>query len=161
MACKVKAEGSAIIANTEIRAAPAIVFAALTDAEQLMKWWGSPEMYQVNTWTLNLRVGGSWRCEGKSEANGPFHVAGQFVEIDAPRTLAYTWNPSWIHVPETTVRWILEPKDYGTLLVVTHDGFSGESAALYDHLNGWPSILAWLDQHCASDTTSLPRCTDS
>ena len=55
-------------ATVEIAAAPDAVFRALTDPDELARWWGSPELYQTHDWNLDLRPGGKWSCQARSAA---------------------------------------------------------------------------------------------
>lgn len=117
---------------------------ALTEPKRLLTWWGDDAHYRCTTWELDLKVGGRWHCEGKNAAGQVFTVAGAFVEIDPPRILSYTWKPSWVEVPETCVRIVLEPRAGGTQLTWTHSGFLGYPKALEDHRGGLPTVVAWL-----------------
>lgn len=146
-AAHVRLDGDAIVGEIEIAAPPQGVFRALTDPDRLMSWWGSRDSYWVETWRSDLRVGGSWEARCLSAKGTPSRVHGVFLEIDPPRRLAYTWNPSW-HDGETTVLYELEPRGRrGTLVRVRHWGFGAALAARDDHLHGWPAVLGWLKAH--------------
>ena len=43
---------------------------------------------------VDLRPGGEWNCRATS-AGGDMTVHGVYIEVERPRALAYTWNPSW------------------------------------------------------------------
>ena len=135
-----------IVSEVMIDASPEIVFAALTDPAKLKIWWGDDENYHSDHWTIDLRVGGQWRSEGIGGNKKPYLVYGEFVEIDPPRVLAYTWNPSWVEAPGTVVRYELTPKGNGTHLRVTHSGFAGNEKAREQH-SGWPRVLNWLKSY--------------
>lgn len=137
-------EEDTIVSELEIEAPPAIVFAALTDPKQLQQWWGDEKTYRADHWTVDARKGGKWRSEGKSVTGQPFFVEGEYLEIDPPKVLAYTWKPSWIEVSPTVVRFVLTARGNGTHLVVTHSGFSGNNTARDNHAQGWPGVLNWL-----------------
>ena len=133
-----------IVAEMTIEASPETVFSALTDPQKLKAWWGDEEKgYRTEKWTIDLRVGGKWRGEGKGANGEPFLVEGEYVEIDPPRILAYTWRPSWVETSVTTVRFVLTAKNNGTHLVMTHSGFAGNEKAIQAH-QGWPQVLGWL-----------------
>ncbi len=134
----------AIVEQLELSAPPERVFRALTDPRELAAWWGDSRMYVCDRWNLDLRVGGRWRATGHSARGGTFAVEGEFLEIDAPRTLVYTWKPDWIEVPSTTIRIVLEAIPVGTRLTWTQRGFAGYPKALADQRGGLPSVLAWL-----------------
>ena len=56
-----------------------------------------------------MRPGGKWSSAGVSADGKPFSVDGEYLEVDRPRLLVYTWNPSFAHKLKTTVRFELEP----------------------------------------------------
>lgn len=135
-----------IVGEVFIEASPEAVFAALTDPKKLATWWGDDATYHADQWTIDLRVGGKWRSEGKSVQGQAFTVEGEYLEIDPPRVLAYTWRPSWTETPPTRVRFELTAEKNGTRLEVTHSGFSGYENARQNHAMGWPTVLGWLQK---------------
>ena len=73
----------------------------------------------------------------------PFTVHGLYQEVVHPRTLEFTWLPSWQVDPfETIVRFDIEEKAGVTRVRVTHKGLKTVSSRL-EH-RGWPRILEWL-----------------
>ena len=38
-------------------------------------------------------MGGAWRGSGTNADVQPFEVNGQFLEVDPPRLLSFTWEP--------------------------------------------------------------------
>jgi uncharacterized protein YndB with AHSA1/START domain len=78
----------AVVEEVFINAPPERVFTALTDPKELLAWWGDPGAYWCTNWTLDLRVGGRWRCEGASQRGGAFHVEG-------PCTNPNSKSPAW------------------------------------------------------------------
>jgi len=134
----------AVVEQVFINALPERVFAALTEPKELLAWWGDPGTYRCTGWTLDLRVGGRWRCEGTSQRGGAFHVEGEFLDVRPPSWLSYSWRPSWVEAPPTTVEIALTPQAGGTLVVWAHRGFRGHPRALADHKGGLPTVIAWL-----------------
>ena len=127
-----------------LRAPAARVWRALTDPAELLAWWGDPSAYQCTRWTFLPVPGAPWSAEGINAGGGSFRVEGEILEAVAPQVLAYTWKPSWIPVPPTTVRITLEPVTGGTRLVWIHSGFAGHPQALDDHRGGLPTVIRWL-----------------
>src|SRR5262245_5929488 len=103
----VRIEGSTIEGRIEIEAPPERVFRALIEPERLRAWWGARDAYWIERWSSDVRVGGAWESIGTGVSGQSFRVHGVFVEIDPPRRLVYTWNPSWQNAPETTVTYEL------------------------------------------------------
>lgn len=98
-----------------VRAEPARVWRALTDPAELLVWWGDPSAYRCTGWTFAPVPGSAWRVEGTNVQGGALRVDGEILEADPPRSLAYTWRPSWIEVPATIVRITLEPAGLAAL----------------------------------------------
>jgi uncharacterized protein YndB with AHSA1/START domain len=139
-----------IIQEIFVEAPPDIIYQALTDPEQLTNWWGDDKTYHCDSWKVDLKIGGTWQSKGKGIQGDPFSVEGEYLEIDPPKVLSYTWNPSWHKIPPTKVRWVLTPQGTGTLVQVTHSGFRGNVEALENHKGGWPSVLNWLRNYAAT-----------
>jgi uncharacterized protein YndB with AHSA1/START domain len=142
-----------IVEHILIHADPESVFAALTEPNQLLSWWGDPAQYWCTSWRLDLRVGGKWRSEGTNPRGGSFVVEGEFLEIQPPKTLSFTWIASWTNAPTLTVRIVLEPHDKGTWVTWTMTGFEGHPQARRDHSGGLPSIVVWLRQYLEEGRT--------
>jgi len=135
----------AIEAEVHIAAPADRVFDAITDPRQLMQWWGQRGMYRHTSWKGDVRPGGAWRCDGVSEKDGsPYHVSGEYVEVEPPRLVSYTWIASWSGPLKTLVRWELEAASGGTLVRVRHSGFAEGPAAVQGHYEGWQRVIGWM-----------------
>jgi uncharacterized protein YndB with AHSA1/START domain len=136
----------AIEAEVYIAAPRERVFQALTDPRQTVQWWGQKGMYHHTGWKADLRPGGAWRSDGVSDVDGkPYHVGGEYVEIDPPRMVSFTWIASWSGPAKTLVRWDLEESGEGTMARLRHSGFGalgGEHAK--NHYQGWIRVIAWM-----------------
>jgi len=84
-----------ITAEIFIAAPPERVFPAITDPQQMPKWWGQQGMYRITEWTGDLRPGGKWTSLGVGADGVSFRVEGEYLEVDPPRLLTYTWIASW------------------------------------------------------------------
>jgi uncharacterized protein YndB with AHSA1/START domain len=141
------AEGT-IHASIEIEAAPEAVFDAMIEPEQLAAWWGSPDTYRTSNWQVDLRPGGEWSTQAKDVKDGRIAVVrGRYLELERPRLLVYTWQPSWDDFAETTIRVELTPTKTGTRVRVTHSGFGDRFASATGHTQGWRRVLSWLGDH--------------
>jgi uncharacterized protein YndB with AHSA1/START domain len=140
-----------------IAAPPARVFEAITDPVQMPKWWGARDQYHLTESKADLRVGGKWSTDGVGVDGKKFRVEGEYLEIDPPRLLVYTWLPSFAHPVKTVVRWELEPQSVhglhpsgpqragtGTLLRIRQEGFAGNAAVAESHSEGWKRVIGWL-----------------
>ncbi|HKV40570.1 MAG TPA: SRPBCC domain-containing protein [Blastocatellia bacterium] len=140
--------GDTIHAEVEIAAPPEKVFRALTEPGQLVKWWGSESVYVTTYWEMDLKPGGRWRSVGKAVANGEeFQVEGEVLEVDPPRVLSYSWNPTFAKIQTTVVRYALEATSTGTKVSVTHSGFADKVQEMHAHSQGWIRVLDWLGSY--------------
>ncbi|WP_327414218.1 SRPBCC family protein [Streptomyces sp. NBC_01233] len=119
-------------------AAPGVVFRALTDPVELSKWWG-PDGFSIPRVESDLRPGGVYRIEMQPPEGESFFLTGEFLEVEPPALLSYTfcWEDPDPEDRETIV--ILELHDDGTgstRLVFVQGGFATEGRlALHDE--GW------------------------
>jgi uncharacterized protein YndB with AHSA1/START domain len=141
------AEG-VVFARVDIAVPPERVFRALTTAE-LTKWWGADDVYRTTRFALDPRPGGHWRTDGVGADGTSFHVEGEVLEIDPPRRLVQTWQPSWDEGAPTTITYSLEPIDGGTRLTIRHSGFAGRPQSCEGHGQGWERVLGWLQAYLA------------
>jgi uncharacterized protein YndB with AHSA1/START domain len=117
------------------------VWASLTDAAELSKWF-APKV------DLELVVGGSAVFEWEDQ-----DVTANAVveEIEEPSRFVFRWEASHGDSRMTRVEFQLDEVDGGTQLTLFESGFSSlppESRA--DHEEGWDSELAELQEHLAS-----------
>jgi len=104
-------EQDAVVAEIFIAAPPERVFQAITDPQQMPKWWGQQGLYRVTEWKADLRPGGKWSSVGVGADGSSFRVDGEYLEVDPPRLLVHTWMASWSGPLKTLVRWELAPPD--------------------------------------------------
>jgi uncharacterized protein YndB with AHSA1/START domain len=77
------------------------VFALFTEASELPKWWG-PHGFRTPSVEVDLRLGGTYRFAMQPPDGDLFHLAGEFVEVDPPARLVYTFR--WRSPTRTTRR---------------------------------------------------------
>jgi len=123
----------------EIAARPETVWEFLVDPEKATRWMGT-------TASFDARPGGEYRVEVI-----PGHTArGEFVELDPPHRLVYTfgWEPGGDGVSSvppggSTIEIELTPSGSGTSLRFTHRDLPGTDSA-DSHGHGWDHYLARL-----------------
>ncbi|HEY7208539.1 MAG TPA: SRPBCC family protein [Gaiellaceae bacterium] len=122
-----------------IDASPATVWEFLVDEEKAIRWMGLSA-------SLDPRPGGLYLVEVI-----PGHTArGEFVEVDAPHRLVFTWGwdpeggeANAVPPGSSAVEVELVPEGNGTKLLFTHrDLPSRESAE--SHAHGWDHYLSRL-----------------
>lgn len=127
----------------DLDAWPELVWRFWTEPEQLIRWMGDRA-------TLQAWPGGTFRVEyGSGDV-----VAGEFVDVEAPQYLAFTWGweeaGSLTPPGSTTVEVTFEPLGDGerTRLHMRH--VNQPPAALENHDAGWRFFLPRLAEACAS-----------
>jgi uncharacterized protein YndB with AHSA1/START domain len=130
---------TAVERTIAIDASPETVWQFLVDPEKTTAWWGM-------TASFDPRPGGEYRIEVI-----PGHTAsGEFVELDAPRRLVYTFgweagendaNPT--PPGSSTIEIELVPDGAGTVLNFTHRDLPSAEAS-ESHSKGWDHYLERL-----------------
>ena len=143
----------------EIAATPDAVFRALTDPKEMAQWWGAEGVYRTERWEVDLRPGGKWVCHIKMpEGAKPMtdrdepeqQVRGEYITIDPPSLLEYTWSPSWDNFAVTQVRCEIEPTPDGSRLTLIHSGFAPGAKSAGGHAEGWVRVLGWFVNYIAN-----------
>ena len=118
-----------------VAASPDSVFDYFTDPAKMGQWIGEA--------TLDPRPGGVCRVSPCGHAT----VLGEYVEIDRPRKVAFTWG--WEAVlfatpPQSTlVEVVLTPDGEDTIVRLAHRRLKPEAVAF--HRVGWQHYLARLE----------------
>ena len=129
----------------EIAAPPDRVFEALTDARELLEWWGDEGSRVVDS-ESDVRPGGAWEVRTVDRNGDDRSFGGEYRVVDPPHRLEQTWQSSDDAEP-SLVRYDLEPLDVdgvaGTRLTVTHtESFPVSSmSALARHVgDAWVAV---------------------
>ena len=132
-----------------VDAPPHRVFEAMTDPEQVAQWWG-PEGFTCPEVTLNPKLGGAYRIVMQPPQGELFHLVGEYLEVQPPTYLAYTfrWDPPDPDDRETVARLALHAGDGATEVVLTQGPFT-TAARCELHKAGWTDTLARLASHLA------------
>jgi uncharacterized protein YndB with AHSA1/START domain len=79
-------------------------------------------------------------------------VRGEYLSIERPRLLEFTWLPDWQQdAPLTLVRFELEEKDGSTTVRLIHSGHVTERSR--ESHRGWPEILARLGAYTEDEVS--------
>ena len=108
------------------------IFRLLTEPDQMNRW-------MMTVVEFDARIGGKFRF-----VKGEWIATGQVIEIDPPRSVAYTWD--WENAPlgaRTVLRFELTKDGDGTLVHLTHAGFPDAERAK-NHHEGWVYYLGRL-----------------
>jgi uncharacterized protein YndB with AHSA1/START domain/predicted transcriptional regulator len=121
-----------------IRTTPEQLWRALTDGAL------TPQYY------VGTRVESTWEPGAPYSYLTPDGVAllvGEVLEVDPPRRLVTTFQPTW-GTPEenqpSKVTWAIEPHGPSCRVTVTHEGLDPASALTPQLASGWAEILSGL-----------------
>jgi uncharacterized protein YndB with AHSA1/START domain len=121
--------------EVRIEAPPDVVFPYFTDPARMVGWMGVGAL-------LDPRPGGVFRVE----VNGRDVVLGEYVEVDAPRRLVFTWgfagDGPGLALGSTRVEVTFEADGDATLLTLRHHGLP--EASRDAHRQGWTHYLTRL-----------------
>ena len=145
-------EGSVLELTWVLDAPREHVFRALSEPATLARWWG-PAGFTTPEIDLDLQVGGGYRFGMQPPDGELFHLAGEFLEIDPPRRLAYTfrWEEPDPDDRETVVALTLDEVGAGTRLAL-RQGEVATVARLELHRNGWTDSLVKLRELLERDS---------
>ena len=120
------------------------IFRALTEPAELAKWWG-PRGFTTPGIDLDLRVGGGYRFTMQPPGGEPFHLSGEFLQIDPPGRLVYTfrWDEPDPDDRQTVVTLSLGDVADATQVSLSQGEFATE-ARLALHRGGWTDSLEKL-----------------
>lgn len=113
------------------------VFEALTVPTELARWWG-PHGFTTPEARLDLHVGGSYRLTMQPPDGEAFHLSGDFLEVDPPDRLSFTfrWDEPDPDDRETVVVLSLRSVGGATSVSLSQGEFATEGR-LELHRNGW------------------------
>ena len=134
-----------------LAAPPERIFAAWTDPALLRRWWAAAQGWTTPEATVDVRVGGAYRLSMQGTDGIVRTVAGEYLEVDPPRRLVYTWQ--WQagegHQPPqegpTVVSVDFVAEGAGTRVVLEQRGHESE-AARDSHGRGWRGCLDSLER---------------
>jgi uncharacterized protein YndB with AHSA1/START domain len=127
-------------------AAPSVVFEAFGDPTELARWWG-PKGFTTPSVEFEPRVGARYRIEMQPPEGAPFHLTGEFREVDPPVRLAYTfvWEEPDPDDVENEVRLSFRALGAATEVSLTQRPFkTRERRAL--HRDGWTDAFDRLER---------------
>jgi uncharacterized protein YndB with AHSA1/START domain len=123
---------------TYIATTPEQLWRALTDGAFTRQYWFGTTI--ESDWTVGSRV--------VFRSDGDIHDAGEVLEYEPYRRLAYTWHVEFHEVfsreKPSRVTFELEAMGAEVKLTVTHDEFEPGSKVRDAVSNGWPLVLSSL-----------------
>jgi uncharacterized protein YndB with AHSA1/START domain len=144
-------EGLVLHLRVVLPAPRANVYGAMTDPEQLAKWWG-PEGFAATSVDFDPRVGGAYRIAMQPPDGELFHLSGDFRVVDPPALLAFTfrWDPPDPDDSETVAELSLEDRGETTEVSLTQGEFATEERRSL-HQGGWTESFERLKRLLAGE----------
>ena len=125
------------------------VFAACVEPKRLAEWWGPADFTTLSV-DLDVREGGRYRIAMQPPDGEAFHLRGEYLQIDPPRRLVYTfeWEEPDPDDQETVVTLSFLDDRKGTKLVLDQGPFATEARHAL-HEAGWTETLGRLERFLA------------
>jgi len=133
-----------VVIRRRVPATQAEVYAAWTDPESI-KHWMCPGDAQSAEATLDVRVGGKVRIVMKSPQRDYVHI-GEYVTVEPPSKLAFTWTTSEIDERVSLVTVHLEADGDACELTLTHERLPDRDA-VQRYSGGWDQIAQLLAEY--------------
>jgi uncharacterized protein YndB with AHSA1/START domain len=137
----------AVAVRRRFRASPARIYRAFTDPDELARWFSPSVDIATEVLDHELRVGGAYRIRFTLPGGESNVVRGEFIELDPPERLAFTWTweaPDPHAGIDTLVTVVLRKDGANTELVLSHDRFP-TNASRDRHDDGWVTTLDRLE----------------
>lgn len=130
------AQTGALVVERVIRATPDEVFDAWTTPSRMAAWMSPIGAAEAE---VDLRVGGSFRVV---MVEARLEHTGEYLEIDPPRRLVFTWVSPFTGGEPSVVTVELHPHDDGTRVVLTHERLPED--VVDGHRDGWGTMIERL-----------------
>ncbi|HYZ12273.1 MAG TPA: SRPBCC domain-containing protein [Actinomycetota bacterium] len=130
------ARTGALVVERVLSATPNEVFDAWTTPSRMAAWMSPVGAAEAE---VDLRVGGSFRVvmvEARLEHRG------EYLEIDRPSRLAFTWVSPFTGAEPSVVTLELHPHDDGTRVVLTYERLPED--VVDGHRDGWGTMIKRL-----------------
>lgn len=130
-----------------LKASPEKVFAAWTDPEKIVHWFGPSHTLDGSVRAdMDVRVGGRYRIGFKTADGEKHEVGGTYQEVMPNQRLVFSW--AWHTTPEreSLVTVTLKADGDGTLLTLHHERFFDQKAR-DGHERGWTGTMDKLERY--------------
>ena len=132
----------ALVLTRVFDARPEVVFSLWSDPAHVKAWW-QPAGYTTPVFTMDFRVGGSYRyCI--AAGGRPSWAQGEYRVIDPPQRIVMTFR--WdsgdpAHDRETLITVTFAPEGEGATLMTFRQAPFDSDAARHSHGQGWGQVL--------------------
>jgi len=122
-----------------IKAPPARVWAAITQPDLMLQWWG-PDAGPTLSVVADVRPAGRFSVVFRLLNGEEHNPTGIYREVVPEKKLVFTWDLPGALEPESLVTFRLEPIVGGTELTLTHERLP-DAEACASHEYGWSGLL--------------------
>ena len=122
-----------------IKASPARIWAAITQPDQMIQWWG-PDAGPTLRAEADVRPGGRFSVVFRLLNGEEHNPTGIYQQVIPEQKLSFTWDLPGAQEPESLVTFLLKPIDGGTELTLLHEHLPDE-AERDSHEQGWNGLL--------------------
>jgi uncharacterized protein YndB with AHSA1/START domain len=122
-----------------IKAPAERIWAAITQPEQMIQWWG-PDAGPTLSVEADVRPGGRFSIIFRLLNGDEHNPTGVYREVIPEKKLVFTWELPDLPERETLVTFLLKPFDGGTELTLIHEHLPDEDARK-SHKQGWSGLL--------------------
>jgi uncharacterized protein YndB with AHSA1/START domain len=133
---------SRVVVTHRYAASPERVFDAFLDVATARRFLFATATGEVITAEIEPRVGGRFTFTERRPEMGDVRHVGEYLEIDRPRRLVFTFGVPQFDARMTIVTIDIRPEGSGCELTLTNDGVPPDYAKR-NH-DGWSRILAGL-----------------
>jgi uncharacterized protein YndB with AHSA1/START domain len=123
----------------QIKASPAKVWAAITQPDLMIQWWG-PDAGPTLSVEADVRPGGRFSVVFRLLDGQEHNPTGIYREVVPEKKLVFTWDLPGAPEPQSLVTFRLEPSAGGTELTLVHEHLPDEEARK-SHEAGWNGLL--------------------
>lgn len=131
-----------IIVQGYFAVSPDKMFAAWTDPDIVMQWFG-PAPNSLHSATIDLRQGGSWRFLETMDADKTIAFEGRYIAIEPGKRLRFTWSKVVAYAvgtsdatPASEVEVIFTAQGRGTFVQLVHSALGNEDTSR-NFCRGW------------------------
>ena len=136
-------DGVRVVVDRRFEAAPVRVFDAWLDPASAGRWLFATTDGEPVRCEIDARVGGRFRIDERRGGAVAEHF-GEYLEIDRPHRLVFTFATSFAPDAPTRVAVTVEPDGDGSRVTLEHDGVWPDHAERTR--TGWAKILDQLAQ---------------
>ena len=135
-----------------LQASPERVFRAWTSPAALQSWWG-PKHVACPVAEVDLRKGGQYRLVNRFPDGTEIVISGEFVRIERPRELVYTWSVVGQPQDAELVTVTFTANGEGCDVLVLHEKIPDETTR-NEHEGGWEGCLEGLIAHICLENSA-------